>query len=192
MAWTTIEATYDEAAYWIARMLAHFPQREKTKDGIIIADIAGACVEEKTSLVAVSIVCEEFWRKSSKENPWLPPSGEILDEITDRTESYIRAIERLSKPKVALPPPKPKESPPDPFEGRKWPEFTEEDKTRFASDLYALMPGLRPMWRRLYDVPEDVEILNPNEESEEDVQKEQGTTGSEQDFAESPANERCS
>ena len=164
MAWTTIEAKYEECAYWIGRLLAHFPNRETTKDGIVIADLASACVEEKASLLAVSQICDETWKAATKENPWMPPTGDILDRIKEKTQYWHSMIDRIANPKVALAPPKPKEPPPDPYEGRKWAEFTEEDHERFADQLYALMPFLRPMWRRLYDVPEDVEIENPNEE----------------------------
>ena len=149
-------------------MLAHFPAREVTKDGVIIADISGACVEEKASLIAVSVVCEELWRASTKKNPWLPPSGEVLTAIKDRTESYRNAIERLANPKAALPAPKEPEPVPDAYGGRKWQDFTKEDHGLFAQQYYELMPQLRPLWRRLYEVPEEAEITNPKPERNED------------------------
>lgn len=186
LAWTTIEAKYDECTYWIARMLAHFPAREVTKDGVIIADIASACVEEKASLVAVAFVCDELWKQSTKENPWLPPSGEVLKAIKERTESYRNAIERFANPKVALPPPKAPEPPPDPYQGRKWEEFTDEDHERFAEQYHELMPTLRPIWRRLYEVPEDAEITNPNERTEDhELEHTEETTNPDTEKAES-------
>lgn len=163
LAWTTIEAKYEECAYWIGRLLAHYPARETTKDGVIISDLASACVEEKASLLAVSSVCNELWKKSTPENPWLPPTGHILTEIVEKTKYWHSMIDRIANPKIALPAPATRKAPPDQHEGRKWAEFTEEDHKRFADQLNALMPSLRPMWRRLYDVPEDVEFKTQNE-----------------------------
>lgn len=180
MAWTTIEAKYDECAYWIGRLLAHYPARETTKDGVIISDLASACVEEKASLLAVSSVCNDLWKKSTPEDPWLPPTGHILKEIVEKTEYWRNSTERLANPKKALPPPKPPEPKPDPYGGRKWTEFTEDDHLRFAKEYYKLMPSIRAMWKRLFDVPEDAEIVNPNEEKEDenlsDVPVESGQT----------------
>lgn len=162
LAWTTIPATYDEAAYWVTRLLAHFPRRDAGKDGIVIADLSGAIVEKKISLVACCAVCDDAWREATDENPWMPPTGQLLKEMQERSESFARQYERLANPPAALPPPKKAEPPPPPYGGRKWPDFTEADKEKFWHDIKEYMPTLKAMMRRLYEVPDDVAA--PDEE----------------------------
>lgn len=148
-------------------MLAHFPGRETSKDGIIIADLASLCVESKASLIAVYVICEDTWKSATRENPWLPPTGEILKDIQRKTDHYRAAINRLSTPALPPPPPKAQQEQSDPYQGRKWAEFTEEDRTRFIDQHNSMMASIRPFWRRAFDVPEDAEIPKQNEEAED-------------------------
>lgn len=89
-----IKATYKDAAYWIGRTLAHFPRRDSTKDGIVISDISGAIVDDGLGIMAVASVCEEAWRSSSNENPWFPPTGQLLKDMkkweVSRKELYYK------------------------------------------------------------------------------------------------------
>jgi len=154
LAWTTIPATYEEATFWITRLLAHYPRIEAAKGGVMLADLSAAIVEEGVSLVAVCAVCEETWRAATSDNPWMPPTGELLKEMKERTQSYLRQQERLANPKPALAPPKPVERD-SPYGGRKWPDFTEADRERFWGEMRDFMPSLQRILRNIYDVPED-------------------------------------
>ncbi len=148
-------------------MIAHFPRRDSAKDAVIIADLSGVIVERELSLVAVCAVCEEIWQNATAENPWLPPSGQILNDIKLKSDSYAKQYERLANPKPALPPPPPKEEAPPPYGGRKWPEFTEEDKAQFWAELKPMLSGLKGIFRRLYEVPDEVEEPKEKETAEE-------------------------
>lgn len=150
-----IPATYEEATFWFSRLLAHYPRIEAAKGGVMLADLCAAIVEEGVSLVAVCAICEETWRAATSENPWMPPTGELLKEMKDRTKSYQRQMERLANPMPALAPPKPVERD-SPYGGRKWPDFTEADRERFWREMQGFMPSLKKILRNLYQVPDDV------------------------------------
>lgn len=155
LAWTTIPATYEESTFWITRLLAHYPRIEAAKGGVMLADLSAAIVEEGVSLVAVCAICEETWRAATSENPWMPPTGELLKEMKERTKSYQRQQERLANPRPALPPPKPVQRD-VPYGGRHWPDFTEDDKERFWASLQGMSPNICGILRGIYEVPEDV------------------------------------
>lgn len=157
LAYCLIPATYDEASFWVTRMLSHFPRRDSQKDGIVIADLAGSMIDDGVSLMACYVTCESAWKGATTENPWMPPSGQILKDAKAQTESYQRQHERLANPKPALPKPAPVEKP-DPYGGRKWTDFTEEDKQRFYGELRPMMLSIRRIYLRCFDAPENLEI----------------------------------
>lgn len=148
-----IPTDYDSAAYWIGRLLAHFPRRDSTKDAIIVADLSGVIVDENLSVIAVAKACDEIWKSSSNENPWLPASGEILKRIQDQEESYQTMYRRLVNPLPVLPQPKPKEPEPKKYGADKWADMTEEARARFVNDQSSLWPSLRKIMYRVYDAP---------------------------------------
>jgi hypothetical protein len=141
-----IPATYDEAAYWIGRMLAHFPRRDIQGDGVVVADLAGNMVESGVSLIAVAAVTEDAWKAATKKNPWLPPSGEILKDAVDRTKSYQAQADRLRNPRIALAPPAPKERAPSSWDGLAWGEMP----VAARSDLWAFLKVLDYGIRKTY------------------------------------------
>jgi len=94
---TEIKADYENAVYWLTRLLAHFPAREVGKDGVIISDIASAAVGDKSSLIAIAHTCDDLWRGATKEDPFLPPSGEILSRILQKTSYYKSVKSRILK-----------------------------------------------------------------------------------------------
>jgi len=94
---TEIKADYKNAVYWLTRLLAHFPTREVGKDSVIISDIASAVVGDKASLIAIAHTCDDLWRSATKENPFMPPSGEILDKILGKTRYYELEKRRILK-----------------------------------------------------------------------------------------------
>ncbi len=91
-----ITVTYEEAATWIARLLAHFPRREITKDAIIISDTAGDLVQADISLVAVVAVCDDIRRAANDEHPFPPLAGEVLKQAKAKMETYRLVKERFS------------------------------------------------------------------------------------------------
>lgn len=166
MAWTTIPATYDEAAYWIARLLAHYPRRDARKDGVVIADLCAAIVELRVCLVAVYAICDETWREATNENPWMPPSGQILADMQDRTARYRAALSVLTAP-PALPPAS-KPEPKRPFDGRVWPDFTAQDKEDFWKIYGFATPAARATIVEILQVPaSEVESNAPRFVSEQ-------------------------
>lgn len=73
--------TREDAIYWVGRLIQHFPNRQTEKDAIVISDIADDIVHYKCSHVAVIRGCDELRRASSKDNPYIPPTGEIIKTI---------------------------------------------------------------------------------------------------------------
>lgn len=150
-----IPATYDEAVYWIGRMLAHFPRRDIAGDGVVVADLAGSMVEGGASLIAIASVTESTWKAATKKNPWLPPSGEILIEVQDRTKYYQTAAHRIRNP-IALAPPKAKEAPTSPWQGKAWTDMTPDVRTALWGFLEPLDVSIRQTYCRAIEVEYDI------------------------------------
>jgi len=92
---TLLKASFDDTALAIGRLLAHFPSRDVTKDWVIISDLSNACIENGFSLIAIVEACDCLWKKATFEKPFLPPTGEILNEIISVSNYYNRYYERL-------------------------------------------------------------------------------------------------
>jgi hypothetical protein len=146
LAYCLIPATYDEAAYWIGRMLAHFPRRDIQGDGVVIADLAGSMIEEGVSLVAVAAVTEDAWKAATKKNPWLPPSGEILKDAVNRSKSFYWQHDHLCNPRPALASPVTKEAAPASWDGLDW----ENMPVTVRADLWAFLTTLDLSIRLIY------------------------------------------
>lgn len=154
-----IPATYDEAVAWIIRMLAHFPRRDVDKDAVIASDLAGAAINEGATLMAIAYVCESAWRSSNRKRPWPPESGQFLDDVSDKTKSFKFQYDRLKNPKPALSAPK-KEPKPERFEGRKWPDLTEDERKTIAKEAQDWDRNLQQIWSRLWQVPDFEQFIN--------------------------------
>lgn len=98
----TIPTTFDNCAYWLGRLLAHFPRRDSSKDGVVISDISGELTGQRCSAVSVYEVCREFWQEATDENPFWPPSGEIINRIESRSDMYRNLFDRLVNSKVEI------------------------------------------------------------------------------------------
>jgi hypothetical protein len=92
-----IPATYEDCAYWIGRLLAHFPRRDTTKDGIVISDIASDLVEEEIPHTALIATCDELRRESTDDKPWMPPSGEIIQRARKRATIWEGNLKYFSQ-----------------------------------------------------------------------------------------------
>lgn len=153
-----IKADHNEMIYWLGRLFLHFPQRNSEKDGVIISDISGACIERGVSLVAVAAIYKEIWEESTKENPWLPSSGEILNRIIAKTNYYRNLKQRIVNPIKPYPRIEKRYESQDIFCGRKWKDFTKEDHIIFSIRYYKLLSGIRPIWRIIYEIPDNIEV----------------------------------
>lgn len=77
----TAKAGKQDYAYWTGRLLAHFPRRDATKDAIVISDLGRLLEEIDASAVAVCQVCEDLLKESTVDNPFMPPTGEIIERV---------------------------------------------------------------------------------------------------------------
>jgi len=141
--------------------LAHYPRIEASKAGVILSDLSGAIVKNQVSLIAVCAVCDEAWQEATPENPWPLPTGELLKRMLEKTQSYRFQLERLANPapQIAKKPPSERV---DPYEGRKWPEFTPDDQVRLWSEIKGMPYQLKNAIRRSFSVPDD--IIEPGTE----------------------------
>lgn len=93
--------TREDATYWIARLLQHFPSRQTERDAIIISDLADDVLYYKLSHVGLIDACDQIRRDSSSDNPFMPPSGEVISVIKSREYLYRIALKSTEdKPKV--------------------------------------------------------------------------------------------
>lgn len=161
-----IPATSKQSAFQFGKLLAHFPRRDVTKDAIIISDLSGAIVSENLSLIATARVCSNIWKEATNQNPFLPPTGQILRDIREQTERYRQQYERLKNPKLALPPPESKKPDPPKYGADSWSGMSEENRQMLISDLKSMMPTLRRILKKSYGVPDEIEI---NPEPEENI-----------------------
>jgi len=160
-----IPATNKQAAFQFGKLLAHFPRRDVTKDAIIISDLSAASVGENLSLVAIARSCSDIWKATTNENPFLPPTGQILRDAREQTERYRQQYDRLKNPKVALPPPGPKKDEPLKYGANTWSDMSEANQQMLIADLRRMMPTLRRILRKSYGVPDEVEINSEPEEN---------------------------
>lgn len=91
---------FSEAAEAVLRLLVNFPQRQTTKDAIIASDTAADLVKFGIGLVPLFEACTELRREATKDHPWPPPSGEILNRAKEQHARLTRLLERLSAPDV--------------------------------------------------------------------------------------------
>ena len=97
LGWTTYRADYDQAVYWITRLMAHYPRMDGSKAGIMTGDLARAVAENKISLMALTSVCQDTWQDTRDDNPWPPTSGGLLDRMKLRTRAYETMIRQWEK-----------------------------------------------------------------------------------------------
>ena len=93
----SMTVTYEQATMWIAKLLAHFPRRDVTKDQIIVSDLAAELVNCDVSHGALAYVYKETWRNADNENPFFPPAGQILLECMEKDKSFALRYEVLEK-----------------------------------------------------------------------------------------------
>lgn len=92
-------ATFEEAAYWLARFLHHFPTKNAERDAVIISDVAAYVVERQYGIGALVSALDELRNAATLERPFMPPSGAIIARIADKCEKYL-AIARADARKL--------------------------------------------------------------------------------------------
>lgn len=94
-------ASYEGTVYWIARLQAHFPARQTENDAVVKGDLAGDCVDEGLSICALVWVCDELRNEATKDDPFMPPSGEILQRTRKRTLKWRELLTAYENPPQA-------------------------------------------------------------------------------------------
>ncbi len=89
------KATKDDCVYWVSRLLAHFPRRDVQKDAIVLSDIAADLLEKEVTEAAICETCRNLRLASTSENPFMPPSGEIVESAKSWTSCFKTLHERL-------------------------------------------------------------------------------------------------
>lgn len=83
---------YEEAAYWLGRFTRHFPTKDAERDAVIIGDLAAMFAEKLLPIAAVINALHEMMTEGTQQNPWMPPSGEILRRVRLKANSYAAAM----------------------------------------------------------------------------------------------------
>lgn len=80
--------TKTAATYWLRRLLASFPNRKAENDGVFIADLTADLIAAKVPTVVLIATCDDIRQGTTEQNPWLPPSGEILKRAKNTAKFY--------------------------------------------------------------------------------------------------------
>jgi hypothetical protein len=164
LAWALIPATYEEASYWMTRLMGHYPRMDTDAKAVVIGDICAAVVRDNASLCAVAYVYEQTWRSCTKENPWPPQAGQIVNEMLERMGVWAKYYKQLSTEEVrALPAARPAERPAitSPYGADKWDDMTDDARAMLLHDLEQYSEGVRNILRDGYGVP-DGEAATPD------------------------------
>ena len=128
-----IPCSYELAAAALARCLCHFPRRDSTKDSVVVSDIAREIEDCEYILPAVLDALDEIWKASSDENPYMPPSGEVLALIKRRSDgmrSFVYSYENQMPPNQrAIEPTEDKPS------IVQWGDMTDEQRSEYKAKL---------------------------------------------------------
>ena len=87
-------ATYDEAAYWLARFCQHFSTRNAEREGVIISDVAAELSARHTPIGAIINGLHDLMLAATRGNPWMPPSGQIIATVTAKAKTYAAMQKR--------------------------------------------------------------------------------------------------
>lgn len=60
--------------------------REAQRDALMIADLAADCVEKKIDEQSLREICKEIRQEATVDNPYLPPTGSILNRLVMRMQ----------------------------------------------------------------------------------------------------------
>ena len=88
------KAVKDDCTYWIGRLLAHFPRQDVTKDAIVMTDIASALLEKEVTSAGLCEACRHLWLASKSDKPFMPPSGQIVEDAASWTRCFASIYER--------------------------------------------------------------------------------------------------
>lgn len=140
LAWALIPATYEEASYWMTRLMGHYPRMDTDSKAVVVGDVCAAVVKDSISLCAVAYVYDSLWKRCTKEDPWPPQAGQIRNEMLERMDLWRDYYARFSTPK-ALPVPSPRlheESNVETWTQKAWEEMDSNDKSKLALHILSL------------------------------------------------------
>jgi len=153
--WALVPATYDEASYWLTRLLAHFPRVATSKAAVMISDICADCVQKQHSLAAIFDAYDAIWKNATSENPWPPTSGDLVRLIQANMDRYRAHLDRLDPPT----PKPPQETPslPEP-PSVTWDTLSIDERIELARKIATAVPALQTAFLAAYDVPKDFDF----------------------------------
>jgi len=99
---------------------------------VIVSDLSADCLQAGVTQEALSQVCTNIRREATTDNPFLPPTGEILRRVKDFMK-YVNAPKVISR--ETLPKPKAEKADVVPWAYKTWGEFTPSDKAGLQKHL---------------------------------------------------------
>jgi hypothetical protein len=139
-------------------MMAHFPRRDSSKDAVVASDIAAEVVAREIGLVAVYSVCKDVWQSATDEKPFIRPSGQIIGDMQEKNNLYKKWKDGAELLKIEAKQEKkePEKRESDPFNGKKWDEFTDEEKQAFVDMYGGAFSTIQKIMIKAYSAPDSV------------------------------------
>lgn len=152
---------YEESVYWLGRFVQHFPNKDPEQNAIVVADLSADCVNSRVSVCGLVEALTELRHESQDDNPFRPPSGEVLKRAIGKTNIWKRQLERLMAPDVPQlaagatavrrePDP---EKPPLPWENKAWGELDKAEKLALREHLLGMTPEKAEQYRKWKGFP---------------------------------------
>jgi hypothetical protein len=85
-------ASYEDAVTLIARFINHFPRKTPEEGAVIISDVAASCKRHSIGVVALAVTLTQIMESATAQNPFMPPSGEIIRKAGKKTANYKSII----------------------------------------------------------------------------------------------------
>ena len=140
--------------------MAHFPSRETTKDAIILGDVSEMLREESVSVVGLIEACKELKREATNDNPFLPPSGEILRRSVSHTRNYQSMEMEIRRPaRIAIPSPEKMKPSSNPVPQLIWSRMSDEEKNEMWSKVIGQAENVQNRYFAIHGI-------NPKEANE--------------------------
>lgn len=87
--------SFEDAGYWLARFLHHFPSPKGVeRDSVIISDLAADCEREGFGIGAMLEALTQMRQSATAANPFMPPTGVILAEIRRKNDLHKKTLTR--------------------------------------------------------------------------------------------------
>lgn len=150
-------ASKADAVFWMVRLIGHFPRRDSSKDAVIISDICSLVEDDGISAAAVAYVCKDVLRRSTDDNPWMPPTGQLLLEMNERMKAwqgYQNALTSTKNEAVYLPIKPQEKTNPLKYGAEKWQDMSEQKRQLLLADHIEYSVQIRNIILKTYGVPD--------------------------------------